>query len=84
MLPDARGKKGRASHVSPIDIYRIHEEDFLIGVGKGGIFFVLEKVKLVFLEGKGGIVVFVLCVWSCLVGWRSGRTSPPGRMNCCS
>lgn len=46
-------KKGRASHVSPINIYRTHEADFLIGVGKGGIFFVLEKVKLVFLEGKG-------------------------------
>lgn len=38
MLPDAHGKKGRASHVSPINIYSTHEADFLIGVGKGGIF----------------------------------------------
>lgn len=30
-------KKGRASHLSPINIYRIHEADFLIGVGKDGI-----------------------------------------------
>lgn len=53
MLPDVCGKKGKASHLSPINIYHIHEADFFVWGWKSWNFFVLEKVKLVFLEGKG-------------------------------